>query len=63
MGKKNQSISRKIRNKTIISTLSTHSYYGIVLARTIKKEKQTKGWPIGKRSQNYFICRHYEPIL
>jgi hypothetical protein len=61
--KKNQSISRKVSNKIIIFTLSTHSYYGIVLARTIKQEKQTKGKPIGKRSQSFFICRHYEAVL
>jgi hypothetical protein len=42
---------------------STLSYYGVVSARTIKQEKQTTERPIGKRSQSFFICRHYEAVF
>lgn len=62
MKKKSKHFQKSQEQGNYIHT-STLSYYGIVLARTIKQEKQTKGKPIGKRSQSFFICRHYEAVL
>ena len=57
-GKKAESISSKIRNKTRISTLDNFIEHSLeVLAMAIREEKEVKGIQIGKGCKTVTVCR------